>query len=201
MNQPAGKRRIIGLTGGIATGKSTVSDYLARQYGLPILDADEYSREAVAKGSVILARIRERYGPEILLPDGALNRVNLGQIIFNDDNEKTWLEQQIHPFVRTQFAEITAETPLGQALVYSIPLLFEANLTQLVTEIWVVVCSPDQQKERLMARNHLSSSDAQSRIDAQMDLAEKCQQADIVLDNSGAKESLFSQVDAALGPT
>ena len=165
-------RRIIGLTGGIATGKSTVSDYLATEYGLPVLDADVYARQAVEKGSEILSAIAHRYGSSILLPNGTLNRSSLGKIIFNDPAEKTWLEQQIHPFVRAQFSKETEAFPPTQTLVYAIPLLFESNLTHLVTEIWVVFCTPQQQKQRLIARNQLSETDAQSRINSQMDIQE-----------------------------
>jgi dephospho-CoA kinase len=195
---PAPQRRIIGLTGGIATGKSTVSDYLANRYELPVLDADVYAREAVAKGGGILGAIAHRYGPEVLLPDGTLNRPRLGQIIFNNSAEKKWLEQQIHPFVRARFKEISASFPPNQTLVYSIPLLFEANLTHLVTEIWVVTCTATQQKERLITRNHLSPENAQSRIDSQMTLGKKCELADCVLDNSDSKDNLYSQIDAIL---
>ena len=191
-------RRIIGLTGGIATGKSTVSDYLRDQYGLPVLDADVYAREAVAEGSEILAVIGDRYGPKILLPNGTLNRPNLGKIIFTDNAEKEWLEQQIHPFIRRKFVEMTAAFPARQTLIYAIPLLFEANLTHLVNEIWVVTCNPAQQKGRLMTRNQLSADDAQARIDAQMSLAQKCKLANHVLDNSSTQSSLFSQVDSLL---
>ncbi len=189
-------RRIIGLTGGIATGKSTASDYLMQKHELPVLDADVYSRLAVAKGSEILEAIALRYGPTILLPDGDLNRSQLGQIIFSDATEKNWLEQQIHPFVRSQFQKKAASFPPSQTLVYSIPLLFEANLTHLVTETWVVTCNLSQQKQRLMSRNQLSDIDAQSRIDAQMSLARKRQLADHILDNAGSLEHLFSQIDA-----
>jgi len=192
------QRRIIGLTGGIATGKSTVSAYLLSQHALPVLDADEYSRAAVAKNSDILAAIACRYGSDILLSDETLNRVALGQIIFNDAGEKRWLEQQIHPFVRAKFDEVTASFSVAQTLVYAIPLLFEANLTHLVSEIWVVYCSPTQQKARLMARNQLSAEDAQARIDAQMPLREKCDRADHILDNSSSQTTLFAQVDALL---
>lgn len=188
-------RRIIGLTGGIATGKSTASDYLASRHGLTVLDADMFAREAVAKGSEILERVRDRYGPEILLPDGNLNRPQLGKIIFEDLSERQWIEQQIHPYVRTRFDETKNALPPDQTLVYSIPLLFEADLTHIVTEIWVVACSPEQQQARLMKRNQLTEREAQARIDAQMGLEEKCSRADCVLDNSGNKESLFSQID------
>lgn len=191
-------RRIIGLTGGIATGKSTASDYLASRYGLPVLDADVYARQAVAPGSEILGVIGDRYGTDILLPDGALNRQQLGQIIFHNAAEKVWLEQQIHPFVRARFKEITATFSPEQTLVYAIPLLFEANLTHLVSETWVVFCDQAQQKERLMQRSQLSATDAQARIDAQMNLAKKCQQADHVLDNSASKAALSAQIDSLM---
>lgn len=192
-------RRIIGLTGGIATGKSTASDYLATRYALPVLDADVFAREAVEKGSEILAAIAQRYGPKILLADGTLNRKALGDIIFTHPAEKTWLESQIHPYVRQQFAKATVATPPNQTLIYAIPLLFEADLTHLVTEIWVVACTPDQQRERLMQRSNLTQAQAQSRISAQMPLSQKCEQADYVLDNSEQKESLFQQIDQLLG--
>lgn len=192
------QRRIIGLTGGISTGKSTVSDYLRWRYELPVLDADVYARAAVAKGSEVLGMIRDRYGSQILLPDESLNRLRLGQIIFNDKTEKIWVEQHIHPFVRSQFKAVTATFSPDQTLVYSIPLLFEANLTHLVSETWVVTCNAIQQKERLMARNQICSIDAQSRIDAQMSLEEKCKRADYIIDNSASKEETFAEVDKAL---
>lgn len=103
-NQPSTLRRI-GLTGGIGTGKTTVSRYLAKTYQLPILDADIYARNAVKPGSPILKRIADRYGAEILLANGTLNRRYLGQLIFNDAAERQWLEQQIHPYVREAFAQ------------------------------------------------------------------------------------------------
>lgn len=191
-------RRIIGLTGGIATGKSTVSDYLASQYGLLVLDADVFAREAVAQGSEILRRVSDRYGSDILLSDGSLNRSRLGEIVFHDDVEKRWVEQQVHPYVRKRFKEETSAASSAQLLVYSIPLLFEANLTHLVTEIWVVACSPVQQLARLMSRSKLSKREAQARIDAQLSLAEKCDRSDYVLDNFGSREALFLQVDRLL---
>lgn len=191
-------QRIIGLTGGIATGKSTVSDYLAKTYGLPVLDADVYAREAVAIGSPILKAIAQRYGNNILLADGSLNRRHLGAIIFNQPNEKQWVEQQIHPFVRHQFTQVSQNYPPAQPLVYTIPLLFEANLTHLVSEIWVVVCSRPQQQQRLMTRNQLSLTEAEARINNQFSLDKKAAQADWVLDNSGNRAHLYQQIDEIL---
>ncbi|MEM9946076.1 MAG: dephospho-CoA kinase [Cyanobacteria bacterium P01_D01_bin.36] len=193
------ERRIIGLTGGIATGKSTVPAYLASKHNLPVLDADVYARQAVEKGSKILDAITHRHGPQLLLSDGTLDRQALGNLIFTNPTEKHWLEQQIHPFVRDQFHQTTAASPPGQTLVYAIPLLFEANLTHIVTEIWVVTCTPQQQLQRLIERNSLTTKQAQARINAQMPLSEKSQRADHSLNNCGSRESLFEQIDQLVG--
>ncbi|UNU26500.1 dephospho-CoA kinase [Microcoleus vaginatus] len=229
--------RLIGLTGGIATGKTAISNYLRDACGFPILDADIYAREAVNPGSPILDSILERYGAGILLPDGNLNRPELGNIIFCNPAERQWLEQQIHPYVRRRLVEetqscIAASSPVSQdtqnlgtktqetgffhqklepsifeknpgfcaptdtlTLVLVVPLLFEANMTDLCTDIWVVYCSPEVQLERLMQRDGLSYDRAQARINTQFPLAQKCQQADVILDNSSTLDSLFLQVD------
>jgi dephospho-CoA kinase len=189
--------RIIGLTGGIATGKSTVSNYLADRYHLPVLDADLYSREAVAVGGEILAEIVDRYSPSILLDNGELNRAKLGDIIFTDYSERQWVESRIHPFVRKCHQRDLLASQAA-TVVSAIPLLFEAQLQSWVGEIWVVTCSPAQQLQRLRQRNpQLSLEAAQQRIGSQMPLADKVHQADRVLDNSGSIESLYAQIDAA----
>ena len=196
--------RLIGLTGGIATGKTAISNYLADSCGFPILDADIYAREAVHPGSPILDSIVERYGALILLPDGTLNRAELGNIIFCNAAERQWLEQQIHPYVRRRLVEATQsciaalslDTQNTLTVVLVVPLLFEANMTDLCTEIWVVYCSPQVQLERLMQRDGLSFDRAEARINTQLPLAQKCQRADFVLDNSSTLDSLFVQVNA-----
>ena len=192
--------RIIGLTGGIGTGKSTVSHYLTTAYHLPVLDADIYAREAVQLGSPVLKAIAQRYGSDILLADGTLNRRQLGQIVFSSPDERRWLEQQIHPYVRDRIlAELnTLAGSHSSTVVLVVPLLFEAGMTDLVTEIWVVRCSEQQQLERLMQRDHLSLEQAQARINSQLPIEEKCDRADVVLDNSSTPEALLKQVDAAL---
>ncbi|HLO88446.1 MAG TPA: dephospho-CoA kinase [Nostocaceae cyanobacterium] len=189
-------KRLIGLTGGIATGKSTVANYLAAAYNLPILDADIYARDAVAKGSAILEAIARRYGTEILQPDGSLNRAKLGEIIFPHPEEKNWLESLIHPYVRDRFHQVLT-TSSAPTLVLVIPLLFEAKLENLVTEIWVVYCSPQQQQQRLMQRNNLTYEQALTRINSQLPLVEKVDRADVVLDNSSTLESLTQQINIA----
>lgn len=190
-------KRIIGLTGGIATGKTTVANYLATAYKLPILDADIYARDAVSVGSPILQTIAQRYGEQILLGDGNLNRRKLGEIIFNHQEERNWVERLIHPYVRDRFLQEITHSP-AQTLVLVVPLLFEAEMTDLTTEVWVVSCSEEQQLQRLIHRNHLTLEQAKARIKSQLPIAEKVARADVVLDNSSSGEALLEQVDAAI---
>ena len=191
-------KRIIGLTGGIATGKTTVANYLADAYNLPILDADIYAREAVAINSPLLEQIVKRYGEQkILLADGSLNRQKLGEIIFNHQEERLWIDNLLHPYVGDRLYVEIKETS-AQTIILVVPLLFEAQMTDLVTEIWVVNCSPKQQLERLIERNKLTPEEAQARISSQMPLKEKVKKADIVLDNNSNVEKLLQQVDIAI---
>ncbi|MGB3759716.1 MAG: dephospho-CoA kinase [Rivularia sp. (in: cyanobacteria)] len=190
-------KRVIGLTGGIATGKTTVADYLADAYNLPILDADIYAREAVAVNSPLLEQIVKRHGEQILLEDGSLNREKLGEIIFHQQQERLWIDDLIHPYVGDRLSLAIKETS-AETLVAVVPLLFEAGMTDLVTEIWVVACSKKQQLERLMQRNQLTLEQAQARINSQMPLTEKNKKADIVLDNGSSVEKLLQQVDIAI---
>ncbi len=190
-------KRVIGLTGGIATGKTTVADYLANAYNLPILDADIYAREAVEVNSPLLQQIVKRHGEQILLEDGSLNREKLGEIIFNQQQERLWIDNLIHPYVGDRLSVGIKETSV-ETLVAVVPLLFEASMTDLVTEVWVVACSEKQQLERLMQRNQLTLEQAQARISSQMPLAQKKKKADIVLDNGSNVEKLLQQVDVAI---
>ena len=190
-------KNLIGLTGGIATGKSTVANYLAKTYNLPILDADIYARDAVSVGSPILSQIAEKYGTEIILSDGNLNRAKLGEIIFNQPEERCWVEGVIHPYVRNCFDKAINESS-ANTLILVIPLLFEANLENLVNQIWVVSCSSQQQKERLIERNNLTPEQAAARINSQLPIAEKIARADVVLDNYANLESLLQQIDKVL---
>lgn len=188
------QRKIIGLTGGIATGKTTVSNYLAQHYHLPVLDADVYAKEALSQDSSILKEIFARYGDRVKLADGNLNRSALGDIIFADPKEKLWLESQIHPLVRDRFTLELSQLN-NKIIVLAIPLLFEANLTHLVTEIWVVTCDRQTQLSRLQQRNNLTLQQAQNRINSQLSLAEKVAQADVVLDNNSTLEALYQECD------
>jgi dephospho-CoA kinase len=190
--------RLIGITGGIGTGKSTVTNYLQTRYSLPIWDADIYARSAVAVDSPILQLISHRYSTDILQPDGTLDRHRLGAIIFSDATERHWLETQIHPYVRTCLETEISRLPLAATGVLAIPLLFEADMTDLVTEIWVVSCDPTTQLHRIVARDRLSESEARIRIASQMPLTDKIAQADVILDNSTNLTDLHRQIDINL---
>jgi dephospho-CoA kinase len=187
--------RLIGITGGIGTGKSTVTNYLQTRYNLPIWDADVYARSAVAIGSPILAAISQRYSADILQPDGTLDRRRLGEIIFNDLNERQWLEAQIHPYVQNCFEIAISQLTSDGIAVLAIPLLFEAKMTDLTTEIWVVSCDRASQLHRVMARDLIDQSAAKIRIDSQMSLADKIALADVTLDNSTNIRDLERQID------
>jgi dephospho-CoA kinase len=194
----AGMQRRIGLTGGIGMGKTAISDYLMTKQ-IPVLDADIYARDAVEPGSAVLPEIIARYGASILLPDDTLDRRRLAGIIFDSPPEKIWLEQQIHPFVRDRLETELHRLADAPVLLLVIPLLFEARMTDLVTEIWVVRAKKEQQKQRLKERDRLNPSEIRARIDGQMAIERKAQQADVVLDNSSTLEALYQQVDQALG--
>ena len=188
----------IGITGGIASGKSTASQYLQQQYNLILCDADVYARDAVEPGSNIWQAICDRYGSQMSLPDGQLNRPKLGEIIFNHPQERQWLEAQIHPYVGDRFQGMLDNASPTDRLLFCIPLLFEAKMTHLVREVWVVYCSEEQQRERLMKRNNLSEEEAMARISSQMPLEQKCAKADRILDNSSTEANLLIQIDEAI---
>ncbi len=193
------KRRLIGLTGGIATGKSTVAGWLV-EWGIPVADADVLAREAVRPGTKVLKQICDRYGSGILDDLGQLNRKLLGAIIFDAPQERAWLEAKIHPFVRLQLELFIAQLPPNATAAIVVPLLFEAEMTDLVTEIWTVTCTLQQQVDRLTQRDGLSVAEARSRIDSQWPLAKKAIRSTVVIDNSRDLSHTYQQTLEALEP-
>ena len=191
-------RRLIGLTGGIGTGKTAVASYLANNYNFPVLDADRYAREAVAPNSQLLTALFDRYGGRIKLPDGSLNRPALAEIIFCDRAEKIWVESQIHPHVRQRF-ETALKSLSEETIVLVIPLLFEAKMTDLTTEVWVVSCPEETQIQRLIERDKLPRQQAKQRIASQFSQADKIARADVVLNNSASWQYLWQQIESSLG--
>jgi len=193
------KIRVIGLTGGIATGKSSVASYLEER-GLTVIDADILSRDAVKPGSSCLARIVEAFGGDVLSHDGTLDRKRLGVIVFSDPGKRKLLEDIIHPEIRNLAkASIAAVAATGQSVVfYMAPLLIEAGATDLVDEIWVVTASPEVQIERVMSRDGISREQAERIIAAQMPLKDKERFGQILIDNSGTSDELLYRLSDIL---
>jgi dephospho-CoA kinase len=183
--------RVIGLTGGIATGKSTFAAAL-RALGAPIVDADQLARAAVAKGSPGLAAVTAEFGEDVLTPAGELDRKRMGALVFADPAARARLEAAVHPAVRTLFRERVARLRAeGHDLaVYDVPLLYEANVEGEV-DLAVVVWAPrESQIARLAARDGLSRAEAEARLAAQLPVDEKAARADAVIVNDGDPAAL-----------
>jgi dephospho-CoA kinase len=197
-----GPQRRIGLTGGIATGKSSVGDWLAGR-GLPVLDADVYAREALIAGSNAAEAVLEHFGERVRAAGShhnaaELDRAALGQIVFTDPGERRWLEALIHPLVRQRFDAELQRLSAMPVVVLMIPLLFEAGLESLCSEVWLVDCTEEQQLQRLMARNGLGEAEALARIQAQWPLERKRPLADQLINNTGSLTELAESVQGAL---
>ncbi|KAB2951858.1 dephospho-CoA kinase [Heliorestis acidaminivorans] len=189
--------KIIGLTGGIASGKTTVSAYL-RKLGAQVIDADDIARQVVAPGEQAWREIKETFGSEYFLPDENLNRKALGQLIFADEKARAKLNAIVHPQVRKRFQQ---ETEKGaqkglQAIVWAVPLLLESSMDKIVDEVWLVAVREEEQLERLIKRDLLDRASALARINAQMSLAEKIKRADKIIDANVGKEDMYKQVAA-----
>lgn len=189
----------LGLTGGIATGKTTISNYL-KSINIPVLDADEYARKVVEPGTPGLAEITNTFGEQILQPDGSLNRKLLGQIVFNDSSARQTLNDITHPRIQQMMADelhrlAEQQIPL---VILDIPLLLENKNVAGADAVMVVTIPESLQLTRLMQRNNLTEKEAQSRISAQMPLVEKEKLADFVIDNSGTISSTQKQVEKVI---
>ncbi|OWF35365.1 dephospho-CoA kinase domain-containing protein-like [Mizuhopecten yessoensis] len=187
---------LVGLTGGIASGKSSVSKTLS-DLGCKVIDADKLAREVVAPGATAWKKIRQHFGDEVFLENGEINREKLGEIIFADTQKRRLLNSLTHPEIhKLMLRKIFQLFITGHAYaVLDIPLLFETGkVLPYVTYTVVVNCSEDQQLERLMKRNKLTEEEARGRIEAQMPLAQKVKAATYVVDNSGSLISTEKQV-------
>ncbi|MBC2001688.1 dephospho-CoA kinase [Listeria marthii] len=187
--------KTIGLTGSVATGKSTVSNMI-QQAGIPLVDADVAARKVVEPGTDGLSEIVAYFGEEILLADGTLNRPKLAGIIFKDKAKREKLNEITHPRVKDyMLSERERYFEAGEEIVFfDIPLLFESHLESLVDQIVVVWTTPETELNRLMGRNDLTKEDALSRINSQMGIDEKARKADFVIDNNTSLENTQKQV-------
>jgi len=185
---------VIGLTGGIATGKSTVAGRL-RTLGAAVLDADQIARDVVEPHTPGWQAVRDAF-PTVIRADLAIDRRRLAEIIFADEAARRALEQIIHPLVIDRMrSEGECLEKAGKIVVCDIPLLYEAGCDAWLDEVWVVYADPETQLVRLMARSQVSREEALRMIQAQMPLAEKVLRADRVIDNSGTLDATYAQVD------
>jgi dephospho-CoA kinase len=185
---------IIGLTGGIGSGKSTVAEAF-RQLGIETVDADQASRAVVEPGMPALAAISAQFGSQIIQADGSLDRAALRQIIFTDPAQKLWLESLLHPLIRDWIIE-QLKAATSPYVILESPLLFETDQHQLVHKTVLVDLPEALQIERACARDGNQADQIQRIIDAQMPREEKLSRADIVLDNSGPLDTLVARVTA-----
>jgi dephospho-CoA kinase len=178
--------RVVGLTGGIASGKSTFAAAL-RRLGVPVVDADALARAAVAPGAPALAEIARTFGPDVLAPDGGLDRKRMAALVFADPSARRRLEGITHPAVRRAMGEETARlAALGHDLAfYDTPLLFEVGLDGILDSVVVVWAPPAVQRTRLGVRDGLSPDEADARLAAQLPIDEKAARADFVIGNVG----------------
>jgi dephospho-CoA kinase len=203
--------QVIGLTGGIGAGKSTVADYLTER-GFHVLDADKIARELVLPGSEMLIRLSAAFGGDILCEDGSLDRKKLGEIVFSDQEKRKTLDALMHTEIlelirerilrRREEAEHCAAggaDPKKYKVVFiDAPLLFETGLEESVKEVWVVDAEDETRIKRIMERDGLGRAEILRRIDNQMERGEKNRRADVILDNTGDTESLYRQIDRLL---
>ncbi|HEX8508809.1 MAG TPA: dephospho-CoA kinase [Propionibacteriaceae bacterium] len=184
----------VGLTGGIASGKTVVSDRL-RELGAVVVDADLLAREVVQPETPAFAAIVQRFGEQILEPGGTLDRGALGRVVFADPEARRHLESIVHPAVRARANEIDKAAPADAIVVHVIPLLVETNQAHSFDTVVVVDIDPETQLQRLVARSGLTAADARARIAAQAGRSERLSAADHVLANGGTEEELRRQVD------
>ena len=190
--------KVIGLTGGIASGKSSVSELLT-VHGFKVVDADVASRQAVEKGTKGLEQVKEAFGEEAIDEDGNMNRSYVGDVIFNHPEKRLELNEIIHPIVRDIMEEEKeAYLEQGYNVIMDIPLLFENDLQDTVDEVWLVYTSESIQIDRLMERNNLSMEDAKARVYSQISIDKKRRMADREIDNRDTKLELKQNLERML---
>ena len=194
--------KIVGLTGGISSGKSTVSSYL-KQLKIPVIDADEVARKVVEPNSQGAREIRKTFGSDVFEEDGSLNRQKLGALIFSNAENRQKLDDLLQPLIKIMILdEIEEYRQKGEKMiVLDLPLLFEKHYEKLCEEIIVVYIPKELQLERLMRRNQYTKQEALSRIDSQLSIEEKRKRATVLLDNQGTIQQLYHQVEQWLVET
>ena len=192
---------LVGLTGSIATGKSTVSRMLSH-LGARVIDADLLAREVVMPGQAAYARIVEEFGPQVVQEDGSLDRKALGALVFGDSAKRKRLEEITHPAIglrQQRILSVFDEEAFEGVVIWDVALLYEGGGAAKMDRVVVVYADPETERRRLMERDGLSDADARARIASQMPIAEKAKLADYVIDNSGTREETERQVRTVYG--
>ena len=181
-------QRRIGLTGGIASGKTTITNYIRKHKNIPILDADHFSRELIKPNTYGYKKILDYFGNKIIdnksNSEREINRKLLRNIIFKHSASKEWIEKLLHPLIKEKMIQECSRYKNNQTIVMVIPLLFEAKFEDICTEIWLVKCPEEVQKKRLMKRDHISEKEALNIINLQLGFEEKTKFSNVILDNS-----------------
>ena len=190
--------KIIGITGGIASGKSTVTNFL-RQKGFEVVDADAHVHQLQKSGGRLYQILVEHFGEKILLENGELNRPLLASLIFSNSEEQEWSKETQGQIIREELGSLRDKLAQTEDLFFmDIPLLFEQEYASWFDETWLVYVSRDTQLDRLMKRDYLTIEDAQARLASQWSLEEKKRLASHILDNNGSREQMLSQVTTLL---
>jgi dephospho-CoA kinase len=195
------KQRRIGLTGGIASGKSTIASYIKKYKDIPILDADQYSKELIKPKSNSYKKVLAYFGPQIVDEYSSENEINtelLKKIIFENSIKRTWIQNLLHPLIKKKMIEECNQFEKNKILLLVVPLLFEAKFTDLCTEIWLVKCPREIQKKRLMKRNKISNNDAEKIINLQLNFEDKSKFSDVILDNSDDQKLWINTIQKLL---
>ena len=195
-------QRRIGLTGGIASGKSTITNYIRKYKNIRILDADNLSKELIKPGTYGYKKILEYFGKQIIInnknSEKSINRTLLRRIIFNNAESKEWIEQLLHPLIKERMIEKCFQYENNQTILLVIPLLFEANFEDICTEIWLVKCPSEIQIKRLITRDKISKKEAYEIINFQLSFEEKRKLSDVILDNSDDQNKWISTIKELL---
>ena len=196
------KQRRIGLTGGIASGKTTITNYIRKHKNIPILDADNISRELIKPNTYGYKKILDYFGNKIIdnknNSERVINRKLLRNIIFKNSESKEWIEKLLHPLIKEKMIEECSQYKNNQTIVLVIPLLFEAKFEDICTEIWLVKCPRALQKKRLISRDRISEKEACETINHQLSFEEKRKSSDIILDNSDDQNKWIDIIEEIL---
>ena len=180
-------QRRIGLTGGIASGKSTISEYIKTHTKFPILDADNISKELIKPNTIGYKKILDYFGNQIIdkkSSEKAINRKVLRKIIFENEKDRAWVQKLLHPLIKDTMIKECNQYKNNEIILLVIPLLFEAKFEDICTEIWLVKCTEEKQIKRLVKRDKISEEEARSIIKLQLNFEAKTKLSDVILDNS-----------------